>query len=66
MERVKAAAKKSEGPFAAKSRVLHKEWGKGIVEGSEGDKITILFDEVGRKTLALEVVGKEHLLEPVS
>ncbi len=50
-------------PFPLKSRVLHKELGKGIVESCEGDKIVILFDESGRKTLSLAAVLGHHLLE---
>jgi ATP-dependent DNA helicase RecQ len=57
------AAKKSDGPFPEKSRVVHPELGKGIVEGYEGDKIVVLFDEAGRKTLSLTFVQERNLLE---
>jgi ATP-dependent DNA helicase RecQ len=52
-----------EGPFALKSRVVHKEWGKGVVEGYDTGKITVLFDDVGRKTLSVEAVLRGGLLE---
>jgi ATP-dependent DNA helicase RecQ len=55
-------------PFAPKTRVAHKEWGRGVVEANDSDKITVLFDEpeVGRKTLALALVKERQLLEPVA
>jgi ATP-dependent DNA helicase RecQ len=56
----------SSGPFAAKSRVVHKELGKGVVEGYEGDKIVVLFDGAGRKTLSLAFVQERGLLEQVT
>ena len=51
--------------FALKTRVTHKEWGRGLVQGLEGDKITILFDEGGKKTLSLTAVRERDLLQPV-
>lgn len=53
------------GPFTVKDRVVHKEWGKGLVEGFEGEKVVVLFDDIGRKTLALSAVLDHHLLETV-
>ncbi len=58
-----SAAAPPEGPFPLKSRVIHKEWGKGMVDSYEGGKITVLFDEAGRKTLSVEAVLKGNLLE---
>lgn len=51
------------GPFALKTRVVHKEWGKGVVEAYEGGKMTVLFDEQGRKTLSVQAVVENNLLE---
>jgi ATP-dependent DNA helicase RecQ len=48
--------------FPLNSRVAHSEWGEGLVMRYEGDKITVLFDEVGYKTLALEIVQENALL----
>ena len=31
----------------------------------EGDRIVVLFDEVGYKTLSLEAVQQRNLLEPL-
>jgi ATP-dependent DNA helicase RecQ len=50
--------------FAPKRRVLHKEWGKGMIEERDGGRITVLFDEVGRKTLSMQAVTQNRLLEP--
>ncbi len=50
-------------PFPINSRVVHEEWGEGLVQRYEGDKIVILFDEVGYKTLAVELVKERDLLD---
>jgi ATP-dependent DNA helicase RecQ len=60
---IEKSAAPPPGPFALKSRVVHKEWGKGVVEEYEADKITILFDDVGRKTLSVQAVIQGGLLE---
>jgi ATP-dependent DNA helicase RecQ len=54
----------AESPFALQSRVQHTSWGEGIVMRYEGDRIVVLFDEVGYKTLLLEAVAARGLLEP--
>jgi ATP-dependent DNA helicase RecQ len=50
-------------PFPVKTRVVHPEWGKGVVEGYETDKVSVLFDSVGRKTLMLPAVLQRGLLK---
>ncbi len=50
-------------PFALNSHVVHKTWGEGLVMRYEGDKITILFDQVGYKTLGIGVVRQRGLLK---
>lgn len=52
------------GPFALKSRVVHPEWGKGVVKGYRAGKITVLFDrpEIGERTLSLPYVMSNRLL----
>ncbi|MFF4880522.1 RecQ family ATP-dependent DNA helicase [Micromonospora sp. NPDC000668] len=50
------------GPFAVHSQVRHPEWGHGMVLGYEEDKMTVLFDEVGYKTLSVRVVSEQGLL----
>ncbi|MBA9006205.1 RecQ family ATP-dependent DNA helicase [Thermomonospora cellulosilytica] len=51
-----------EGPFRLHAGVVHAEWGEGVVMRREPDRITVLFDEVGYKTLSLEAVEHEGLL----
>jgi ATP-dependent DNA helicase RecQ len=51
-------------PFALNSRVCHPKWGQGLVMRYEEAKIVILFDEVGYKTLAVDVVLDNNLLHP--
>jgi ATP-dependent DNA helicase RecQ len=50
-------------PFAINSQVRHKSWGTGTVMRYEGDKVTILFDRVGYKTLGLDLIRLRGLLE---
>ena len=52
------------GPFPVHSSVRHAEWGSGIVLRYEGDQMTVLFDDVGYKTLSVPVVRERGLLEP--
>ncbi|MDQ3816013.1 MAG: hypothetical protein M3347_19055, partial [Armatimonadota bacterium] len=52
-----------DAPFPLHSRVTHRAWGAGQVMRYEGDKMVVLFDEVGYKTLAVELVREGHLLE---
>ncbi|MEV7802811.1 ATP-dependent DNA helicase RecQ [Microbispora sp. NPDC088329] len=52
-----------DGPFPMHANVRHAEWGHGIVMSREQDRITVLFDSVGYKTLALGLV--DELLEMV-
>ncbi|NUT40700.1 MAG: ATP-dependent DNA helicase RecQ [Thermoactinospora sp.] len=46
-----------EGPFPLHSKVVHKAWGEGTVMSRETDRITVAFDSVGYKTLALAAIG---------
>jgi ATP-dependent DNA helicase RecQ len=52
-------------PFAADTRVVHKAWGEGLLVRADGDTITVLFDEVGYKTLSLRLLMEHDLLSPV-
>jgi ATP-dependent DNA helicase RecQ len=49
-------------PFPLGTRVVHEEWGAGDVQRYEADKMVVLFDEVGYKTLAVELVRERNLL----
>lgn len=53
-------------PFPINSKVVHKSWGEGTVMRYEGDKMVVLFDSVGYKTLAVDIVIANHLLENAS
>ncbi len=50
-------------PFPLNSRVRHGEWGDGLVQRYEGDKMVVLFDDIGYKTLDVELVVANGLLE---
>ncbi|MBA2288275.1 MAG: hypothetical protein H0W02_22600 [Ktedonobacteraceae bacterium] len=49
-------------PFPINTRVIHTAWGEGMVIRYEGDKMVMLFDQVGYKTLAVEIVTERGLL----
>nr|WP_281372140.1 ATP-dependent DNA helicase RecQ [Modestobacter versicolor] len=49
-------------PFAVDTAVEHTEWGLGIVMRHEEDRIVVLFEEVGYKTLGLQAVIDHDLL----
>ena len=51
-------------PFPVHSRVSHRAWGEGQVMGYDGDTVTVFFEAVGYKTLALELVEAGGLLAP--
>jgi ATP-dependent DNA helicase RecQ len=53
-----------DGAFPANTAVEHAEWGHGVVMSGDATTITVLFDEVGYKTLSREVVEAEELLRP--
>jgi len=52
-------------PFSLKSRVRHKKWGEGTVMHYDGDKVTILFDTEGEKSVVTKFVIEHELVEPV-
>ncbi len=41
-------------------RVRHASWGEGVVQHGAGGKVTVAFDEVGYKALALEVLRERE------
>ncbi|MEU8238743.1 ATP-dependent DNA helicase RecQ [Actinoplanes missouriensis] len=57
-------AAEEEGPFPVHSHVRHGEWGTGMVMNYEEERMTVLFDTVGYKTLSVPVVVEQKLLEP--
>ena len=51
-----------ETPFPVATPVEHPEWGPGVVMRVEDDRVVVLFDEVGYKTLGLAAVTEHGLL----
>ena len=51
-------------PFPVGARVAHGAWGEGVVQRYDESAVSVLFDEVGYKTLALELVHERGLLQP--
>ncbi|MGI5479548.1 RecQ family ATP-dependent DNA helicase [Streptomyces lavendofoliae] len=49
-------------PFGAGVRVRHREWGDGSVLSEEDDRVTVLFDTMGYRTLSLPAVADGDLL----
>jgi ATP-dependent DNA helicase RecQ len=49
-------------PFPVETPVEHSEWGAGVVMRVEDDRLVVLFDDVGYKTLALAAVVENDLL----
>lgn len=55
-----------ESPYPLNSRVTHTQWGEGMVMRYDGDRIVVLFDEAGYRTLDLDVVQANDLLRPLA
>jgi ATP-dependent DNA helicase RecQ len=62
----KEQAKNENLPFALKSRVRHGKYGEGTVMKYEDDKVVVLFEEEGVKSLVTEFVVRNGLLEELS
>jgi ATP-dependent DNA helicase RecQ len=54
----------ARAPYPVHSAVRHASWGAGTVLGYHGDTMTVLFDDVGYKTLSVPVVERNGLLAP--
>jgi ATP-dependent DNA helicase RecQ len=54
----------SERPFAEGGRVVHEQWGGGLVQRYEEGRVVVLFDSVGYKKLGLDIVLERGLLVP--
>jgi len=52
-------------PYPLNSRVMHKSWGEGTVIRHEGDKVVVLFEKVGYKTLGVELARLYRHLERI-
>lgn len=52
--------------FPLNSRVVHTTWGEGLVMRYESDKVVVLFDRVGYKTIGIEIARLRGLLRPAT
>jgi ATP-dependent DNA helicase RecQ len=50
-------------PFPIGAAVTHKSWGAGEIQRYDSDRVVVLFETVGYRTLALSLVEEEGLLE---
>ncbi|HET8659842.1 MAG TPA: RecQ family ATP-dependent DNA helicase [Micromonosporaceae bacterium] len=53
----------AEGPFPVHATVRHEEFGTGTVLRYEEDRMVVLFDRVGYRTLSVPVVVEQGLIE---
>jgi RecQ family ATP-dependent DNA helicase len=53
-----------DDPLAVAARVTHPHWGPGVVMDLAEQTVTVLFDSVGYRTLARDLVLAKGLLEP--
>lgn len=60
--RVEEGPRPDAGRFRTGVRVRHREWGEGLVMSEEEDRVTVLFDTVGYRTLSLDAVVGQGLL----
>ena len=58
-------AAEGDRPFEVGARVVHAQWGEGVAQRYDDAAVLVLFDEVGYKTLALDVLRERGLLEPI-
>jgi ATP-dependent DNA helicase RecQ len=49
-------------PFVIGTTVTHSEWGQGEVQRYDGNRVVVLFESVGYRTLDLELVTEKQLL----
>jgi ATP-dependent DNA helicase RecQ len=52
----------ADRPFEIGATVAHREWGPGEVQRYDGDRVVVLFESVGYRTLDLELVTERGLL----
>jgi ATP-dependent DNA helicase RecQ len=61
-QRAAAREARAHTPFPVETPVEHREWGGGVVMRVEDDRLVVLFEEVGYKTLGLAAVLEHDLL----
>jgi ATP-dependent DNA helicase RecQ len=52
-----------ERPFEIGAAVSHSEWGAGEVQRYEADRVIVLFESVGYRTLDLDLISEKGLLQ---
>lgn len=58
-----AGAAEPTGEWPVSTPVRHKQWGSGVVMSVEGDRITVLFDDYGYRTLAVKAIERSGVLK---
>jgi ATP-dependent DNA helicase RecQ len=53
----------AERPFEIGAAVTHSEWGQGEVQRYDANRVVVLFESVGYRTLDLDLVEEKGLLE---
>jgi ATP-dependent DNA helicase RecQ len=53
----------AQRPFEIGTTVTHSEWGEGEVQRYDANRVVVLFESVGYRTLDLELVEEKGLLE---
>ncbi len=56
-------AKSHRSPLPVDTPVEHRQWGPGVVISGEEDRITVLFNEYGYRTLSLQSVQASGVLQ---
>jgi len=56
------SGRQGAAPFPVSSRVTHAQWGEGVVLRYEGDRVVVLFEEEGYRTLLVPTVLERGLL----
>jgi ATP-dependent DNA helicase RecQ len=51
-------------PFAVGTRVVHRSFGRGTIQRYGARDVSVLFDDVGYKALALDVIAAREVLVP--
>jgi ATP-dependent DNA helicase RecQ len=54
-----------DAPFAVGARVAHPSWGEGVVQRYDDLAVVVLFDEVGYKSLARDVIAERGILSAI-
>lgn len=52
----------ADRPFAVGAAVRHAEWGAGVVQRYGGERMTVLFEDAGYRTLGVDLVVDRGLL----